>query len=338
MKLALNCGAVFIGLLSALPAVAGAEAPKAVFQETRFDFGRAMYGSVVEHDFSIKNEGSAALKIVKARMTSPLLVTRMPRELAPGGEGLIHFKLDTAALRGPFKGQITVFLNDPNLPEADLSFDGVVIPPVEVSPLPAFFVVSLRGKETFSSVEIINHEPEPLRILKVEHASERFTTNMETIEPGQRYKLTLILKPDGPGGRKTEPITVATSSDTQPTLEITANTFLHERVYTFPDSVDLGAIPVSQIQKNPGLLSMLAQTLMIYQEGGSDFRATVRPDLPGLTLKWERGPKGDRYQTTIAIDPDKVHVGPYRGLLLIDTNDPAFPKLTVPISGQILGQ
>ena len=338
MKLALNCGAVFIGLLSALPTVACAEAPKAVFQETRFEFGRAMYGSVVEHDFLVKNEGSAALKIVKASMTSPLLVTRMPRELAPGGEGLIHVKLDTAALRGPFKGQITVFLNDPDLPEADLSFEGVVIPPVEVSPLPAFFVAGLRGKEMSASVEIINHEPQPLRIIKIEHPTDGFTTVLETLQPGQRYKLTLILKPDGPSGRKTEPISVATSSDAQPTLEIIANTFLHERVYTFPDSIDLGAIPISQIRKNPGLLSMLAQTLMVYQEGGSDFRATVRADLPELKLKWERGPKGDRYQTTIAFDPDKLHAGSYKGSSLIDTNDTAFPKLTVAISGQILDQ
>lgn len=330
--------AVFILALSPLPAVAGAEAPKAVFRETGFDFGRTMHGSVVEHDFWVKNEGSATLKIVKASMTSPLLVTRMPRELAPGGEGLIHFKLDTAALGGPFKGQITVFLNDPDLPEAGLSFEGLVIPPVEISPLPAFFVSSLRGKEASASIEITNHEPEPLRILKVAHATERFTTNLETVEPGRRYKLTLILKPDGPGGRSTEPITVGTSSQAQPTLEIAANTFLHERVYTFPDSVDLGAIPISQIRKNPGLLSTLVQTLMVYQEGGSDFRATVRTDLPALKLKWERGPKGDRYQITIALDPGKVQAGSYKGLLLIDTNDPAFPKLTVPISGQILNQ
>lgn len=338
MKLTLSFWAVFICVLSSLPAAAGAEAPKAVFRETGFDFGRAMYGSVVEHDFWVKNEGSTALKIVKASMTSPLLVTRMPRELAPGGEGLIHFKLDTAALRGPFKGQITVFLNDPDLPEAGLSFEGVVIPPVEVSPLPAFFVSSLRGKGASASLEIINHEPAPLRILKVEHASERFTTNLETIEVGQRYKLTLILRPDGPSGRKTEPITVGTSSEAQPTLGITANTFLHERVYAFPDSVDLGAIPISQIRKNPDLLSMLTQTLMVYQEGGSDFHATLHTDLTALTLKWERGPKGDRYQTTIALDPDKVQAGSYKGLLLIDTNDPVFPKLTVPISGQILDQ
>jgi hypothetical protein len=145
---------------------------------------------------------------------------------------------------------------------------------------------------------------------------------LETLQSGLPYKLTLILKPDGPSGRKTEPINVGTPSETQPTLEVTANTFLHERVYTFPDSVDLGDIPISQIRKNPGVLSTLSQTLMVYQEGGTDFRATLRTDLPGLKLKWERGPKGDRYQTTITLDPDKVHVGSYNGVLFIDTNDP----------------
>jgi len=336
VNLVLNRKAVFIGLLFALPALAGSGAPKAVFRETRFDFGRAMHGTVVEHDFWLKNEGSATLKIGRASMTPPLLVTRMPRELAPGGEGLIHFKLDTAKLGGPFNGQITVFLNDPDLPEAGFSFEGVVIPPVEVSPLPAFFVSSLRGKGATASVEIINHEPQRLRIVKIEHSTERFTTVLETLQPGQRYKLTLILKPDGPGGRKTEPITVATSSEAEPALEITANTFLHERVYTFPDSVDLGAIPISQIRKNPGLLSVLAQTLMVYQEGGSNFSATLRTELPMLKLKWERGPKGDRYQATISLDPNKVKVGSYDGLLLIDTNDAEIPRVIVPVSGQIV--
>jgi len=336
VKLASSRKTVFLCGLLSLPAVAGAGAPKAVFRDLGFDFGRTMHGSVVEHDFLLKNGGSAALKIVKASMTPPLLVTRMPRELAPGGEGMLHFKLDTTAISGPFQGRIAVFLNDPDMPEADLSFEGVVIPPVEVTPFPALFVSGLRGKGASASVEIINHEPQPLRILKVEHASERFTTKLETLQPGQRYKLTLFLKPDGPGGRRTEPITIATSRGAQTALEISANTYRHERIYAFPDSVDLGAIPISQIRKNPGLLSILAQTLMVYQEGGSDFRATLRADLPMLNLKWERGPKGDRYQATISLDPDRVKPGSYNGLLLIDTNDPALPKLTVPISSQIL--
>jgi hypothetical protein len=41
---------------------------------------------------------------------------------------------------------------------------------------------------------------------------------------------------------------------------------------------------------------------------------------------------------TISLDPDKVKAGPYNGLLLIDTNDPAVPTLSVPVTGRILEQ
>ena len=328
---------LFCAVLS-LPSGVWADEPKAVLPDPQFDFGRVLTGSVVEHDFVLKNDGSAALRTIKASMTAPLVVTRMSHEVPPGGEGTIHFALNTAGLRGRFIGHITVFLNDPDVPEAQLIFEGVVIPPVEVSPLPALFVAGVRGKGASTAVEIINHEPVPLRILKVEHGSERFTTRVDTLQAGERYTLTLTLKPDGPGGRKTEPITVATSSGTQPALEISANTYLYERIHTFPDAVDLGAIPISQIRKDPGLLTGLAQTLMVYQEDGSDFRATLRTDVPALHLIWERGPKRDRYQATISLDADNVKVGAYSGLLLIDTNDPAVPHLRVPVSGRILEQ
>ena len=328
--------ALFISLLAAIPAAAHREAPRAVFRDTHFVFGRTLHGSVVEHDFWLKNAGSATLRIESAVMTPPLVVTRMPRELASGGEGLIHFKLDTANLAGPFKGEIRVFLNDPETPEADLDFAGVVIPPVEVSPLPAFFVSGLRGQRASASEEIVNHEAEPLHILKIEHPRERFTTALETVQPGQRYKLTLILNPDAPPGRNSDLITVTTSSKAQPVLKIAANTFVHERVYAFPDSVDLGTISIPQLQKNPAILRLLSQTLMIYQEQGSDFRVQLSTDLPGLNLKSERGPRGDRYQVQIALTPENVRIGSMKGSIVITTNDPKFPRLVVPVSGQIV--
>ncbi|PYV09176.1 MAG: hypothetical protein DMG23_11595 [Acidobacteria bacterium] len=112
-----------IGLASL---VAPWEGPKAVFPEVRFVFGEVRSGVVVEHDFVVKNAGSASLVIQKVSMTTPLVVTRMPREVAPGAEDRIHFKLDTTNLAGKFEGAILVFLNEPELPQAELSFAGSV--------------------------------------------------------------------------------------------------------------------------------------------------------------------------------------------------------------------
>lgn len=303
--------------------------PKAVFLEARFQFGKVISGDMVEHEFVVKNEGSAPLLIQKVSMTTPLLVTRMSQEVAPGAEGRIHFKLDTASLAGRFEGTILVFLNDPALPKADLAFVGHIVPAIELSPMPAFFVAGQRGQGGRAAIEIVNCESEPLRIERIEHPKERFTTELETLERGQRYRLTLSLKPDGPGGRSTDAILIRTSSKKMPVLKVDANTYLYERVHIFPEVVDFGTWRV-------GEAGGAALTIMIYQEGGSDFQAKLSTDVPALSLKRERGPKGDRYQVTITLNPEKIQVGPIKGSIFIDTNDPEFPRIIVPVYGQFV--
>ena len=311
----------------ASPSMASSE-PRAVFSETRFEFGEVISGDVVEHDFDVNNHGSGPMTIENVTMTTPLLVTQMPREVAPGAQGRIHFKLDTANLEGNFEGTILVYLNDPALPQARLAFAGHVIPAIELSPRPAFFVAGQRGQENRASIEIMNHESEPLRIEKVEHPAKRFTTQVETLTPGQRFRLTLVLKPNGPAGRAAGTIVIRTSSKRMPTLKVAANTYLYERVHTFPDVVDFGMLALSDAGR-------VGVTLMIHQEGGRDFRAQLSSNVQGLSLKSERGPQGDRYQVEITLIPEKIRVGPIKGSIIIDTNDAEFPRIIVPVAGQI---
>jgi Protein of unknown function (DUF1573) len=303
--------------------------PKAVFSEARFEFGEVLSGTVVDHDFAFRNTGSVPTRIEKVSMTTPLLVTQMPHDLAPGAAGKIHFKLDTANLEGAFEGTILVYLNDPALPQARLSFSGHIVPPIELSPRPAFFVAGQRGQGNQAAIEIVNHESEPLRIEKIEHPADRFTTQVEVLKLGQHYRLTLALKPDGPRGRAAGTILIRTSSRRMPVLKVGANTYLYERVHAFPDVVDLGTWRAAEA-------SGAAVTLMVHQEGGSDFKAHLSSDIPGLSLKAERGPKKDRYQVEITLASEKVRVGPMNGSITIDTNDAEFPRVVVPVSGQIV--
>ena len=313
-----------------------ADSPRAVFAQTTFRFASAQAGAVLEHDFVLKNEGSAPLRIMRVQMTSPLIVTGMPASLAPGTEARIRVRLDTSGLRGRFPGAIQVSLNDPDLPEANLVFEGVIVPPIEVSPAPAFFLAGRRGEARQASVEIINHEAEPLRIDEVRRPSDRFSTKLETLEDGRRYRLTLFLRPDGPGGRHSEPIVLTTSSPSQPTLTIVANTYLRERVYTFPDAVDIGTLSLADINRDPELLERMAQTLMVYQLGGEDFKVTLRTNLPQLIVRSERGPQRDRYQNTLTLIQQKLKPGSIQGSIFIETNDKAFPLLVVPVFGDIV--
>ncbi len=323
---------ICIGLANAV----GAETPKAVVSEPAYDFGKVNRGVTLEHAFVLKNAGSAPLRILNARMSAPLVVTRMPAFIPPNGQAVLHFRLDTATLRGRFEGKILLTLNDPALSEASFSFEGNVIGEVELLPIGAFFVAGQAGEGKEARLTIVNHEPEPLRILAIDHSPERFTTKLETVEEGRRYQLVLNLKGNGPPGKATESILVRTSSQKVPLLRIPANTYLRDRVYTFPEVVDLGAVRIGDLRSNGSLLKQLTQTLMIYQVGGTSFRVKMSSDVPMLDIQLTGGPKGDRVQATIALKAEKLATGSIRGSLYIETNDPLFSKLTVPVIGLIL--
>src|SRR5262249_4749229 len=126
-----------------------------------------------------------------------------------------------------------------------------------------------------------------------------------------------------------------TSSKKQPRLVIQANTFVHERVYAFPDSIDLGSIRQSELKSNPSLTNMINQTLMVYQEGGKDFRATAETALDVLRLGAEPSKFDARCEIHVQVALNSLVPGPINGSIRIKTNDPQFPELNVPVKGTV---
>jgi hypothetical protein len=325
------------GLLPLLFAGALANGPGARIAQTEVDFGRVPNDAPIHQQFRISNVGTEPLRIERVLLTPPLRMAGMRAQIAPGAAATLQVTLDTAKLSGRFEGDIVVFTNDPAAPEIALSIRGEVIPPIELTPVPAFFLAGVRGQDAVSWIDIVNHEAWPIELEAPQHSATHFTSHVETIEPGWRYRLWIALKPDGPVGNHLENITLATSRSALPVLTIPANTLLRERVYTFPEAVDLGALPLSAIRADPDLTRKNAQVLMIYQSGGRHFRVSATSDIPGLSIKTERAASGDRHQLTIALDAAQpLTAGTIRGNIVIETNDSEFPTLRVPVSGALL--
>ena len=314
-----------------------ANAPRAQLPETEFDFGRVRAGVPLEHAFRIRNDGSAPLRIERVALTPPLRMAGMRAQIAPGAEAQVRVHLDPAALAGRYDGRVILFTNDGDAPEITLRIGGEVVPAIELSPLPAVFLAGPRGKGAVATIDIVNREEQPLELGTARHAADRLTSRVEVIEVGQHYRLTVSLMPDGPAGRHVENITLATSSKSMPVLRIPAHTLLRERVYTFPDEVDLGALPAAAVRERPDLLHRAAQVLMVYQAGGSDFRISASSEIAVLSIRVEPGTSGDRHQLTGALDQKYPRApGVIQGSILIRTNDPAFTELRVPVSGALL--
>lgn len=325
-------------LLTVAPSSVGAEPQSSALLDTAaFDFGRVPRGAIVEHAFRIRNDGSGPLRVLRASMTPPLAATALPTVVPPGQEASLRFRLDTGSLQGLFEGAILVALEGSSPSTVQLTFQGFVVPPVELVPGPTFFVSAQRGTVRQQSIEVVNHETTPLRIHGIAHASAVFDAVLETLEPGRHYRLTVSTKPQAPLGRHTEGIVLHTSSTISPRLGLRVNTFVHERIYAFPDTVDLGGLPLGRLQATPGLRAALTQQLVVHSPGNSDLMVTVNTDLPMLALAPARAQTGDRWQIAIALDPDRVvGPGPIRGHITIDTNDPELSRLVVPVTGTIL--
>lgn len=236
---------------------------------------------------------------------------------------ILALGLFSAALTSPCVAQI----RSPARLKAEFTADGV-----KLSPQKAMALVAAKGQPRTGSVEIINQESEPLRILSVEHPTDRLTSRLETVEEGRRYRLSLTLRPDGPVGRGKQTLRITTSSKTSPVLEIPVGTRLTEKVYTSVAAVDLGSLRLGDLRNDT---EIQVEEFAIFQTGGTDFRVTHSTDLPMLRVTSERDSRGGYYVIHLLLVREKLRPGQIKGSIILETNDPEFRKLEVPVTGSI---
>lgn len=302
-----------------------------------FDFGTVMEDEPVFHVFTIANTGRETLEITNVRVTAPLFFQNVRKQLLPGERRDIIINLGIPRKPGEYAGWMEVAFKDPGLTNLIFDVRGKIVPLIELKPFPGFFVATQRGQPKQGTVEIINHEPEPLEIRRIEQTGARFTTELKTVDPGQRYTLTLNLDGKGAPGRATETIKLFTSSKKRSLVQLKANTYIKERVYTFPESLDLGQLRADELKGQSSLTNYLSQTLMVYQSGGTNFQVTAMSDSPFLRLSTEPSRKyRDRCQITAEIVADRLVAGPLNSRIKITTNDREFPTLEVPVTGTVV--
>ena len=211
---------------------------------------------------------------------------------------------------------------------------------LDFEPMPAIYAVAPRGTVKEASLIIINRNPEPLEIEGIENPGKRFTARTETLEPGRRYRLIVTVKGEGPAGDQVDILQLKTNRAKDPVLRIPVNTRVREKVYTFPQSVFLGRYNLGQIKgevKGDAKAARAAgQMLMVYRKGIPGLKIKMSSDVPFLRFTSELGPKGDQWENSVWIDPEKAKPGEIKGSIYIETNDAEIPRLVVPVTGTLL--
>lgn len=326
-----RAGGMWLGLLLAIAFSVIAHAGQSPQDARQHDFGEVLQGTVVHHAFVLRNERATPMRITGMTASDGLTMSAVPVALPAASERTLPLTLDTRRITGAVTASLAVTLDGGDTRAFELR--GKVVPPMEIRPRPAFFVSTQKGQAKQAVLELVNHEAMPVALSLPEPKPDaRYSLALQEVEPGRRFRLVLSVPEDAPAGRFSEYIALDSSSNAKPKIPLGVNLQVRERVYTFPDVVDFGTVRASDL-KTPGVAN--TQTLMVYRAAGGGLRAT--PVLEGVPAEVaaEPGPQGDRVQVTLSL-PATTRPGPLHGTLRLNTNDPEFAQLAVPVTGQVV--
>ncbi len=91
-------------------------------------------GDKIVHDFVIKNEGDADLQITERPAGLRLHGRRFRQDDRPGQTGKVHAVVDTSTFNGPISKGVSVFTNDPDHPQIELTVHAKVEPYISIKP------------------------------------------------------------------------------------------------------------------------------------------------------------------------------------------------------------
>lgn len=205
-------------------------------------------------------------------------------------------------------------------------------PLVEVSPHDRAYFFTVRGSGGEQRLTLTSHAGHPLKLGEAVADSRWFHPRLKPVAPGTRWEVAIALDPATPAGRYEGTVTIATGDPAQPRVEIPVRALVEEVVSAVPAAVYFGTLRTASLGGDLG-----RKQVIVTRHRGKGFQVLeAKSDLPFLTLEVAPQESGKSYRIGIALVPAKVPKGKIEGTLTIRTNDPAFPRLTLPVRGTVL--
>lgn len=315
--------------------IVSAAAPVAQFDALTNNFGTVKRGQIITQKFTLTNEGDAPLKIEKIQFSMPGMKAKVKQEIPPGQSADIKLEWDSKRFTQQVEGQAALFLNDPKQPKVVLTLTGTVISPIDLLPYPAVYLSQFVGEHESRSVTIKNNQEHKFAITKLEPKGKNFSAGLKELEAGKEYRINVAVPPETPAGRYREALIVHTDDKAYPRLNIEMNVLVKPDVFITPDTLDFGQINLTQVKTNPSILNLIGQDFLIKRKNGEMTIKTLSSGVPFLKLTQEPAGKAQNFQINVGLIQDKLKPGKFSSSIIVETDDPKFPKLTVPVSGEI---
>lgn len=200
--------------------------PRALVEQANYDFGVMQRGSKRRHEFLIRNEGTAALRLTPGRPSCKCTAFEVNVDIVPpGGEAKIGLEWIAKSLPGPFRQTAPLNTNDPLRPVVELSIEGNVIEPTALSPSSFVFGEVRAGEQATTSIIYYTTEDEEIELTATapdrEEAAGKFEVRLEPVDrseiddPNAVAGKRLVLTTNGelPVGQIMEWVTIKTNHE-----------------------------------------------------------------------------------------------------------------------------
>jgi hypothetical protein len=308
--------------------------PKIVVATPIHDFGPVDKTAKITHEFEIRNEGTAELRIREARADCACAVATFDASIAPGASGKVRVELDPVALLGPVSKIVTLFTNDPAAPEVRLTLKAAVKPALAMKPGYVRYLYVQKEQTGVVTQTVWATDGADFRIVAVKSPYSFVKTSFWEAKPeerlpdhpGKQWKISTTIEPDAPVGPLAKMVEITTDHPRQKDLELPVSGFVRPIIAVTPPDGDLG----TRKRGEP-----FNGTLKVQNFATEPIAVTeVTSDIKGLGVKFETVTEGRVYRVQVILAPD-IPIGPFSGKIQIKTASPKIPVIDVPLSGTI---
>lgn len=233
------------------PAAAGT--PRAVIEETTHNAGEVPKGTIIEHDFIVRNDGDADLLVLDVKPACGCTTPGFDRVIAPGTTGKITLKVDTARFKGPISKSATVQTNDPQQPTLRLVVNATVQTFIDVLPRDVVNFRQYRGEESRQELTITSNEEGQFEIRDVQVTGESVRHELSR-ESDTQYKLQVWADAESAVGNLNGTLKLITNSQREPEVRITVRGTILGQISVNPSTlyfrVDNSAREVTAVSDN----------------------------------------------------------------------------------------
>jgi len=298
--------------------------PKIQLMEPVYDFGNVLSGPSVKHTFKVKNAGASDLVISRVQTSCGCTAAAPSKKLLkPGEEADIAVTFDTRFEKGHSERVITVFSNDPQNPEAQITMKGDLKIEVEAKPDDLYFGKMKLGTEQTRQVTLTYvGKSKDFKIEKISNSNPHIKVAQEALKDGKPGAiLTVSVEKGMPVGAFDDSIEIITN---QQPIQVRVAGHMTGPITLAPQQLSFGIVPHGQ---------GASRIVRLTSSGSRAVQITgISSSTPSVGTKIDPVTPGKEYKITVELrkgTPD----GQLRGQLSIKTDDPQEPLLTVPFYG-----